>query len=291
MKYRFIEAHKQEWPISYLCKALGVSRGGYYKFLKRPEREEGRKQLRQVVQSIAAATRNTYGSRRMRVALHALGYCVSRRTAANLMKECGVKARYKKRYRLTPKRHDHENCFDNIVARDFKPANANTVYVSDITQLGTSAGPFYLAVVIDLYSRRVVGWAMSSRMKATIVCDALTLAIWQRQPAQGLVVHSDRGAQYTSASYRNLLQRHGYVGSMSRPGNCWDNAVSESFFARLKQECLKWHQFKTRKEAYDTILEYITMFYNPSRLHSTLGYKSPNQFEAERLVVGNPQKT
>ena len=154
-------------------------------------------------------------------------------------------------------------------------------YVSDITYIWTQEGWLDLAVVIDLYSRRVVGWSMGSRMKAALVCDALHMAIWQRRPKAGLIVHSDRGSQYASNAYRRLLRAHQFVGSMSRKGNCWDNAVAESFFGSLKQERVQWCHYQTRYEAQQDVLNYITMFYNAHRLHSSLDYKSPSQYESE----------
>ena len=153
-------------------------------------------------------------------------------------------------------------------------------YVSDITYIWTQEGWLYLAVVLDLYSRKVVGWNMSSRMKASLVCDALTMALWQRKPEPGLIVHSDRGVQYASKPYTGLLERHGCMGSMSRKGDCWDNAVAESFFGTLKQEQVQWKNYQTRYEAQQDILGYISMFYNSKRLHSFWGYKAPNQYEA-----------
>jgi transposase InsO family protein len=157
----------------------------------------------------------------------------------------------------------------------------DVAYVSDISYVWTQEGWLYLAVVVDLYSRRVVGWSMSSRMTAQLVCDALRMALWLRRPGAGLIVHSDRGSQYASKRYRRLLKAHGFVGSMSRKGNCWDNAVAESFFGSLKQERVQWRHYQSRYEAQQDVLDYISMFYNSYRLHSYLGYRSPCQFEAE----------
>ena len=266
-----------------LSNVLGVARSGYYKSLlpERLEKDQRHNTMLDAVRSIAKTTYDTYGSRRMRMALHALGFPVSRKLATKLMRECDLTVRYKRQFRSTRKGHDEDKCFDNVLARNFQPPGPNKVYVGDITYIPTAEGWLFLAVVIDLYSRRVVGWAMSSRMHSKLVCDALTLAIWQRKPKAGLIVHSDRGAQYTGLRYRRLLKKHGFIGSMSRPGNCWDNAVSESFFSRLKQESLRWTQFATRKQAHAAVLDYITMFYNAERIHSTLGYKSPAQYEKE----------
>ncbi len=171
--------------------------------------------------------------------------------------------------------------FENVLDRQFDVGVPNQAYVQDITYIWTQEGWLYLAVVIDLYSRRVVGWSMSSRMKAKLVRDALTMAIWQRKPPEELIVHSDRGSQYASEPYRRLLNGHDFVGSMSRKGECHDNAVVESFFGSLKQERVHWRHYQTRNEAQQDILDYITVFYNPKRLHSYLDYKSPNQYELD----------
>ena len=157
--------------------------------------------------------------------------------------------------------------------------------MGDITYLWTQEGWLYLAVVIDLYSRKVVGWSIGSRMKAQLVCDALSMAVWQRKPKAGLVVHTDRGSQYASVAYRRLLKAHGLIGSMSRKGNCWDNAVAESFFGSLKRERVLWTHYQTRREAQQDVMNYISMFYNSHRLHSYLGYKSPNVYEAEMVEL------
>jgi putative transposase len=165
--------------------------------------------------------------------------------------------------------------------RQFDVVGPNQVYVGDITYIWTQEGWLYLAIVIDLFSRKIVGWSMSSRMKAQLVCDTLRMAVWQRRPQAGLIVHSDRGSQYASKEYRGLLKDNGFIGSMSRLGDCWDNAVAESFFGSLKQERVQWKSYQTRYEAQQDILQYISMFYNSHRLHSYLGYKSPNQYETE----------
>ena len=170
-----------------------------------------------------------------------------------------------------------------MLKRAFKVEQPDRAYVSDITYIWTQEGWLYLAVVIDLYSRKVVGWSMSSRMKASLVCDALQMAIWQRQPKPGLIHHSDRGSQYASKTFKKLLKQHKFEGSMSLKGDCWDNAVVESFFGTLKQERVHWRHYQTRYEAQQDILQYISMFYNSTRMHSYLAYKSPNQFEKDNL--------
>ncbi len=197
------------------------------------------------------------------------------------MREAGVQVRHRKKFKATTNSNHKQPVYDNLLQRQFDVAQIDTVYVADITYIWTREGWLYLAVVIDLYSRKVVGWSMSSRMKAQLVCDALRMAIWRRRPKAGLIHHSDRGSQYASKDFRRLLKTHGYQGSMSRKGDCWDNAVAESFFGSLKQERVQWRHYQTRYEAQQDILDYIAMFYNGYRLHSTLGYMSPNEYEKQ----------
>ena len=200
------------------------------------------------------------------------------------MKEAGVWVRYKKKYKATTNSNHKKPVYENELEQRFKVEKPNMAWVGDITYIWTSEGWLYLAVVIDLYSRKVVGWSMGSRMKAQLVCDALTMAIGQRQPDAGLIVHSDQGVQYASDEYRRLLKSHGLKGSMSKKGCCWDNAVAESIFGSLKQEIVHWRSYQNRSDAQLDILNYITMWYNSYRLHSYLDYKSPNNFE---LMTGN----
>ena len=216
----------------------------------------------------------------MKRALNALGYPIGRRKARSLMREAGVRVRYRKKYKVTTNSNHKQPVFDNVLSRNFTASAPDQAYVSDITYIWTQEGWLYLTVFIDLFSRRVVGWSMSSRMKAKIVTDALRMAMWRRRPEAGLIVHSDRGSQYASRAYRRLLDANGFVGSMSRKGDCWDNAVAESFFASLKKERVQWRSYQTRGEAQQDILDYIVMFYNSRRLHSTLGYSSPHDFES-----------
>ena len=280
MKYSFITQHKKIWLVDVMCRPLGVTRGGYYHHLKKAV-DYDRLELIEAVKDIAKASDHTYGSRRMKVALSAMSYPVSRNKAKRLMKEAGVHVKSRKKFKVTTDSNHAKPVFDNRLNRDFTPGGQNQAYVQDITYLWTQEGWLYLATVIDLYSRRVVGWSMSSRMTAQLVCDALKMAIWQRRPDAGLIVHSDRGSQYASKAYGRLLKAQGFIGSMSRKGNCWDNAVAESFFGSLKQERVQWRNYQTRYEAQQDVMHYITMWYNSRRLHSYLGNKSPNQFEME----------
>lgn len=268
-----------------MCRILGVSRSAYYEYEQRHRDQPVdlyHKQLLKAVQAIAESCDHTYyGSRRMKKALNELDYPIGRWKTQSLMREAGVQVRHRKKYKVTTNSNHKQPVFENRLNRQFNVTRPNQVYVGDITYIWTQEGWLYLAVVIDLFSRKVVGWSMSSRMKTKLVCDALRMAIGQRQPPTGLIVHSDRGSQYASKSYRRLLKSHGLIGSMSRLGNCWDNAVAESFFGSLKQERCQWQHYQTRYAAQQDILQYITVFYNSYRLHSYLGYKSPNKYEAE----------
>lgn len=267
-----------------MCRLMGINKNSYYSYKRRhqdkpisPEHLE----MLDWVRNISESSDHTYGSRRIRNALNALGYPVGRKKTRSLMKEANVFVRYRKKYRVTTNSNHKKPLFENVLNRQFTMSRPNQAYASDITYIHTQEGWLYLAVVIDLFSRKVVGWSMSSRMTANLVCDALRMAIWQRKPAPGLIVHSDRGSQYASLEYRRLLKMHGSVGSMSRKGDCWDNSVVESFFGSLKQERVQWRHYKTRYEAHQDILNYIAVFYNGFRLHSYLGYVNPNQFESE----------
>ena len=288
MKYSFITQHKNTYPISLQCEVLGVSRNGYYYYRKhradRPSDPEHQEML-MFIKKIAEASDYSYGSRRMKKALNALGFPVSRNKARNLMREAGVQVRHRKKYTVTTNSNHQRPVYENLLSRQFDVAYPDRVYASDVTYIWTQEGWLYLAVVIDLYSRKVVGWSMSSRMKAQLVCDALRMAIWRRRPKAGLIHHSDRGSQYASKAFRRLLKAHGFQGSMSRKGDCWDNAVVESFFGSLKQERVQWRSYQTRYEAQQDVLDYISMFYNSYRLHSYLGYVCPNDFENQSIEL------
>ena len=265
-----------------LCRVLGVSRSGFYEYLRRQDRDpdpEHEEKL-ELVKKIAEASGHTYGSRRMAKALQALGYRVGRHQARTLMREAGVWVRYRRRYRVTTESNHRKAVFPNRLQRDFAPSAPNRVWAGDITYLWTQEGWLYLAVVIDLFSRKVLGWSLGRRLSSALVCDALQMALWLRQPPKGqLIFHCDRGVQYASDAFGKLLQAHGIAGSMSRKGNCWDNAVVESFFGSLKSERVHWRSYQTREEARADVVEYIAMFYNSQRLHSYLGYQSPDTFE------------
>jgi putative transposase len=268
--------------VTVLCRLMGVSRSGFYDYLRRQDRDPDPEHEEKLewVKDLAEASDNTYGSRRMAKALRVLGYRVGRHQARSLMREAGVWVRYRRRYRATTNSNHRQPVFENRLERDFSVEVPDHVYAGDITYVWTQEGWLYLAVVIDLYSRKVVGWSMGRRLTSSLVCDALQMALWRRRPPKGqLVHHSDRGVQYASRAFRKLLKAHGIEGSMSRKGDCWDNAVVESFFGSLKSERVHWRSYQTREEARADIVDYITMFYNSRRLHSYLGYQSPDEFE------------
>jgi transposase InsO family protein len=282
-----VAREKKAYPVAVLCRIMGVSRSGFYDYLKRQQRppDRERQTLLADMKDIAEGSNYSYGSRRMMRALQAFGHRVGRSQTRRLMRDAGIVVRYRKRYRVTTNSHHSEPVFPNRLQRDFEPAAPNRSWVADITYVWTREGWLYLAVVLDLYSRSVVGWSLSRRMQSTLVCDALQMAIWRRRPQPGeLIHHSDRGVQYASKPFRQLLQQYGIHGSMSRKGDCWDNAVAESFFATLKSERIRWRSYATREEAKRDIIDYIVMFYNSRRLHSYLDYQSPNDFERNGLL-------
>lgn len=279
MKYSFIARQKKAFSVDMMCQLLGVTRSGFYSHQQRertkpddPEHNE----LLYWVKKIAESSQFTYGTRRIKKGLNAMGYPVGRRKTRSLMREAQLFVRYRKKYKITTNSDHKKPIFENILNREFQVSEPDRAYVSDITYIWTHEGWLYLTVMIDLFSRKVVGWDMSSRMKADVVCNALTMATWRRRPKEGLIAGL---SIYASNQYRSLLNKHHFIGSMSRKGDCWDNSVAESFFARLKEERVHWRNYQTRQGAKQDILNYITMFYNSQRLHSSLGYMSPNQFE------------
>ena len=284
MKYAFITQHKNTYPISLQCQVLGVNRSCYYHYRHHTEGKPAdleHQGMLEWVKKIAAESDDTYGSRRMKRAMNGLGYPISRNKARRLMREANVQVRRRRKYKMTTNSHHKQPVFENLLQRQFDVTQPDQVYASDVTYIWTQEGWLYLAVVIDLCSRKIVGWSMSSRMKTPLVCDALKMAIWQRRPKAGLIHHSDRGSQYASKAFRQLIKAHGFKGSMSRKGDCWDNVVVESFFGSLKQERVHWRNYQTRYEAQQDILNYLAVFYNNYRLHSTLSYMSPADYEKQ----------
>lgn len=267
--------------IEILCEVLGVSRSGYYSWSSRePSHREIQDQvLVEDVQTIFKRSRDTYGVPRMQKALKAEGKGHGKAKISRLMKLKGLKPKAAKRFKATTDSNHSLPVAPNLLSQDFNPKEPNQAWCADITYIPTEEGWLYLATVIDLYSRMIVGWSMGKSLKTQLIHDALTMAFWQRNPPQGCVHHSDRGSQYCSDDYRAKLEKCGFLCSMSGTGNCYDNAVMESFYHSLKVELIHDQQYKTREEAKKAIFDYIELFYNRQRLHSSLGYKSPVQFE------------
>jgi len=261
-----------------LCRLLSVSRSGVYAARHRRKAPRACALTAPLLAAFQASGGN-YGSRRLCAALKVLGLPVGRHRVRRLMKRQGLKARWKRKFVHTTDSRHQLPVADNILDRRFKPSAPDQAWVADITYIRTERGWLYLAAVLDLYSRTIVGWAMAPNMPAELVCTALQMAIALRQPKPGLIVHTDRGSQYASQAHRDLLARHGLVASMSRKGNCWDNAVMERFFLNLKMERVWQRNYANPNEAIADITHYIVAFYNTLRLHSTLGYRSPADYE------------
>ena len=282
MTFRFIDTHKDQWPVRLLCETLEVSPAGYYAWRGRPRsaQEQRHDTLLVEMRAIHAAVKGRYGSPRMHKELVVRGHRCCVNTVARLMHDHGIVAKSARRFRVRTTDSNHDlPVADNLLDRQFNPSEANEVWLADITYIPTREGWLYLAVVEDLYSRRVVGWSMAEHMESRLVVDALEMAVQRRLPDEGLLAHSDRGSQYASEHYQLLLARHGIACSMSRRADCWDNAPMESFFASLKKELVHDADFATRAEARAAIFEYIEVFYNGQRRHSSLGYVSPAEYE------------
>jgi transposase InsO family protein len=270
-----------------MCKVLEVSASAYYDWRERPPSKHNveDKLLIKKIEGIHEQHKGNYGARRIRNDLldDSDVSCVSRQRVARLMREEGLECKRKKKFKTTTNSDHDKVVAPDLLKRDFSPAKPDKSYVSDITYIWTSEGWLYLAVVIDLFSRIVVGWSLSSRMTTAIVTDALEMAIANRRPAAGLIHHSDRGVQYASGAFRQLLELHDYQCSMSRKGNCWDNAVAESFFRTLKSELIYQHRYDSREQAKAAIFEYIEVYYNRQRKHSSNDYMSPYNYEQKWL--------
>jgi transposase InsO family protein len=272
---------KANYSVTLLCQVMEVSRSGFYDFLRRHQRpiDAREPQLILRVRTIHKANDQAYGSRRISKALRADGEDVGQYRAGTLMRKARVEVKQKKRFRVTTHSKHNYPVAPNLLDRQFDIEAPNTLWGGDITYLWTDEGWLYLAVIIDLFSRRVVGGSLSRRMKVDLVRDALLMAIWRRKPGRGLIHHSDRGSQYACHEYQDILKDHGMISSMSRKGDCWDNAVIERFFRSLKSERTNHRRYPTREAARQNVINYIEMFYNARRLHSYLGYVSPVEYE------------
>ena len=283
MKFAFVHAEKAYFPIAALCRLLGISRQGYYAYANRPPsvRTVADQQLGTRVQQVFEASEERYGSPRILKALRASGWTVSKRRIERTMRGLGLTPPMRRRHKITTQANVTHAVAPNVLARDFTATRPNERWVTDITYVWTDEGWSYCAAILDLFSRSVVGWAVSASLSTTLPLAALDMAVRRRRPGQGLVHHSNRGCQYTSGDYREQLSALGVTVSMSRKGNCWDNAVAESFFATLKKELVHRRSWPDRTTLRNALFDYIEVFYNRRRLHSTIGYKTPAQLESD----------
>jgi putative transposase len=284
VRFAFIAVEKARFSIRMLCATLDVSRAGFYAWQGRPlaPRAQADERLGLEITTIHAESRQRYGSPRIHAELRERGHHTSRKRVARLMRHHGLAARRRRRYRVTTDSRHPFPVAPNVLARQFAQAAPDRAWVTDITYIPTGEGWLYLAVILDLCSRFVVGWAMSERITRALTLEALDMALVRRRPGHGLLHHSDRGSQYASGDYQDMLDAAGIVCSMSRRGNCWDNAVAESFFATLKVELVHDATWETRAAARSALFEYVEVFYNGQRRHSSLGYLSPRVFERQR---------
>jgi putative transposase len=288
MKFGFVAKHRGIWAVSVLCEALGVSRSGFYAWLtRRPSARSRREEMLGArIRSSFQASDRTYGARRVWHDLLAAGIECGLHAIERLMRRNGLRARPRRR-RLPSDLGDRSTAAlsANVLERQFEASAPNRKWVADFTYIWTTEGWLYVAAVLDLFSRRVVGWSMSATMTAELVTDALVMAIWRRGRPRALLHHSDRGSQYTSEAFQRLMAEHGVTCSLSRSGNVWDNAAMESFFSSLKVERVARKTYRTRDQAKADVFDYIERFYNPRRRHSTIGYLSPMEFEAKVKVA------
>ena len=282
-----MDQHRQEFSVSRMCRLLQVSRSGFYAWQCRPESRRAREErsLLARIEAIHRESREAYGTVKTWKELRAHGVSCGRHRIAWIRRQAGIEAKRKRRFRVTTQSRHSFPIALNVLARRFAVNRPDRVWVGDITFIPTQAGWLYLAVLLDLYARRVVGWAMSHYIDSNLVTEALRMALARRRPHPGLIHHTDQGRQYAAGWYRQQLSEHGIESSMSRKGDCFDNACAESFISTLKNELVHHVQFKTREEARTAIFEYIEVFYNRQRLHQTLGYLSPAEFERRADVA------
>jgi transposase InsO family protein len=281
MRYQFIAEHRHEYAMTLMCRVLEVSVSGYYAWCKRPASHHSREdaQLAEQVRTVFQANRRVYGSPRVHAELQAQGIKCARKRVARLMREQELFAQRPRHRTVTTKSEPDAQVAPNLLQRDFSANQPNTKWVADTTYIWTSEGWLYLAIVLDLFSRMVVGWSMAATQDAALVVQALRMALARRRPLAGLLHHTDRGSTYTSESYQALLQQEGMIVSMSRTADCYDNAAMESFFHSFKGECIDRQSFQTRAQARSSTFEYLETFYNRARRHSTLHYLSPLAYE------------
>ena len=286
MRFGFVAKHRGVWPVAWICGALGVSRSGFHAWLTRAPSQRSRddEKISTRIRASHISSYRTYGARRVWHDILAEGYQCGLHKIERLMREQGLRARPRRRG-LPKDQGERSVISSNVLDRQFTADRPNQKWVADFTYIWTAEGWLYVAAVIDLFSRRVVGWSMSDGMTAQLVTDALTMAIWRRGKPVALLHHSDQGSQYTSEQFQRLMADNGVTCSMSRSGNCWDNAAMESFFSSLKTERIGKKLYRSRAQAKADVFDYIECFYNPTRRHSTLGYLSPIDFEREAGVA------
>ena len=280
-RFRFIDAEKARFPVSMLCRIVGVSKSGYYAWRSRPPSKRSREDatLTECIVEVHQRSRETYGCPRVHAELRALGVHCGRRRVARLMRRAGIRGCMRGKRKRTTRRVPRATPAADLVKRDFHATAPDKLWTADITYLRTDEGFLHLAFVLDVYSRKIVGWSMASHLRTELVVDALEMAVWRRKPAAGLVHHSDRGTQYTALSFGKKLEEAKIVPSMGRAGSALDNAISESFVSTLKCELVHRRRFPTREAARSAVFEYLEAFYNRRRLHSSLGYMSPESYE------------
>ncbi|HYP68636.1 MAG TPA: IS3 family transposase [Thiobacillaceae bacterium] len=281
MKYAFIRQHEDQFSTVRLCKVMQVSRSGYYAWRERPEGEQATssRELLQHIHRVHRQSRQAYGAKKTWLELNTQGIACSKHRVALLRKQAGIEARRKRRFRLTVENHATAPAAPNLVQRHFRVDGPDRIWVGDMTFIRTRQGWLHLAILLDLFSRRVVGWSMSEKPDLALVLNALNMALEQRQPQPGLIHHTDQGPIYAARAYRERMQEQGLTPSMSAKGNAYDNAVAESFFGNLKNELVHHSDFVSRDAARAEIFDYIELFYNRSRMHQSLGYVSPVHFE------------
>ncbi len=287
MRFSFIEEQKAVFSINLMCKVLCVTRSGFYAWRGREESEHSRRdrQLTVKVRAFHEASRGTYGSPRIHKDLEEDGEAVGRKRVARIMEQEGLTGLRPRAFRRTTDSKHNLPVAENIVDRNFSPEAQNQVWAGDITYVRTWQGWLYVAVVLDLFSRRVIGWAIADHMRTELALDALMMAVDQRHPPHGVIFHSDRGSQYASHAYQNALDANGMVCSMSRKGDCWDNSVVESFFGSLKEDLIYRHQWPSKAKTMQSIAEYIACFYNSHRRHNYIDNISPNEYERRMLAA------
>jgi transposase InsO family protein len=287
MKYRFISAHRGTFKVGRMCTLLNVSRSGYYAWLKRPESPRSRENraLETKIRALHAASHGIYGSPKIHLDLIDDGVRCGKNRVARIMRKAGIRSRRTKKFKATTNSRHNLPVAANLLDQDFTAETPDSAWVGDITYVPTQQGWLYLAVLIDLYNRKVVGWSTSSRMTRQLAIDALQMALDRHRPAKGLIHHTDRGSQYASGDYQKVLADRKIVCSMSRKGNCYDNAVAESFFGLLKTEWVNHYRYRSRCEANQSLFYYIEIFYNRKRRHSALGYQTPHEYRNLQLAA------